>query len=44
MTQPSAVIDMRSSFAARSETGDFLNAEKIEDASASASPVADTGR
>ncbi|MGA7451487.1 MAG: patatin-like phospholipase family protein [Rhodoplanes sp.] len=32
MTQPSAVIDMRSSFAARSETGDFLNAEKIEDA------------
>jgi NTE family protein len=31
MTQSSAVIDMRSSFAARSKTGDFLNAEKLED-------------
>jgi predicted acylesterase/phospholipase RssA len=31
MTRPSAVVDMRSSFAARSETGDFLNAEKVDD-------------
>ena len=31
MTQPCAVVDMRTSFASRSETGDFLNAENVED-------------